>query len=268
MDALRLAALTTLRQALTILGPVAFLALLLHALEKLLSARLVTRLGWRGVLVTGWLGVPVHELSHVVACWIFGHRVERVQLFAPDRTTGRLGSVQHAWQRRNPYQQVGRFFIGIAPLLGGAAALWGLTAWLAPVDLAFPRLAPGADLFQVMGVIGDQVGALFGALTQPGALASGRTWLWLYLCLCVGAHLAPSGSDLKGGLPGFVLLVVLVFLTNLVVTWTRGDPAAGEQFALSVSAPAMALFSLALALGAGGLAVVTLVTAPLPERGG
>ena len=62
MDALRLAALTTLRQALTILGPVAFLALLLHALEKLLSARLVTRLGWRGVLVTGWLGVPVHEL--------------------------------------------------------------------------------------------------------------------------------------------------------------------------------------------------------------
>jgi hypothetical protein len=226
----------------------------------------VSRLGWRGVLVTGWLGVPIHELSHVVACWVFGHRVERVQLFAPDRATGRLGSVQHAWQRRNPYQQVGRFFIGVAPLLGGAAALWGVTAWLAPVELAFPRLPPGADLFQVMGVVGDQVAALFGALTAPGALASPRTWLWLYLCLCIGAHLAPSASDLKGGLPGFLLLLALALLANLGVSWARGDPAAGEQLALAVSAPAMALLSLALALGAGGLLLVTLATAPLPAR--
>jgi len=60
--------------------------------------------------------------------------------------------------------------------------------------------------------------------------------------------------------------VVLVLITNLIVIWTRSDPTAGEQLALAITAPTMALLSLALALGAGGLLLVTLITAPLPDR--
>ena len=90
--------------------------------------------------------------------------------------------------------------------------------------------------------------------------------VWLYLCLCIGAHLAPSASDLKGGAPGFVLLVLVLFLVNLVAIGFEGNTAAAEGAALTASAAMMALMVLALVLGAVCLVIVTLITAPLPER--
>ena len=189
---------STARETLIVFGPLAVAVALLHAVERLLSDRLQSRFGWRGVLVTGWLGVPVHELSHAAACLLFGHRIERLTLFAPDPRTGRLGSVQHAWDRRNLYQQAGRFFIGIAPLLGGAALLLLLTQLLGPTFAPAPLSNTGSALGDALRGGAAQAGALLSALAGPDVVARGRTWLYLYLCLCVGAHMAPSSTDLRG----------------------------------------------------------------------
>lgn len=283
MTAVGAALSATFAQLLAVLGPIAGLAVLLHVIERVLSDRLVSRLGWRGVLVTGWLGVPIHELSHVGACLLFRHRVERVQLFAPDRRTGRLGSVQHAWNRKSVYQQLGRFFIGIAPLVGGAAALWGVTAWLGPAVITLPDAPPGGGVLEVATATAEQAAAMLRALVRPESLQSGRTWLYLYLCLCIGAHLAPSGADLKGGLPGFVLLCMLLVLVNFVAqAWgPDGSSAAaggvggvggagggwdGTARILAATMPVVALLTLAVVLGAASIGMTWVVTAPLPER--
>ena len=69
------------RQVLIAFAPVGLIALLLHLIERSLTARLVSRFGWRGVLITGWLGVPVHELSHAVVAVRLGIAIRSVTLF-------------------------------------------------------------------------------------------------------------------------------------------------------------------------------------------
>ena len=268
MHALLAALVSTARETLIVFGPLAGAVALLHAVERLLAERLQSRFGWRGVLVTGWLGVPVHELSHAAACVLFGHRIERLSLFAPDPRTGRLGSVQHAWNRRNPYHQVGRFFVGIAPLLGGAAVLLLLTRLLGPPVTPATLPASGSALADALRGGAARAGALLSALTGPDVFARGRTWLYLYLCLCVGAHMAPSTTDLRGCWPGLVLLLALLLLVNLAVAVLGGEPAAGEALAARAIAPLLGPLVVAFALGLLGLLLVLLLTALLPRRAG
>ena len=123
---------------------------------------------------------------------VFGHRIERLRLLAPDRATGRLGSVEHAWDRHSFYQQLGRFFIGVAPLAGGALALWLLTLALGPPGLPF-RITPGGAGVQAVAQDAlHQAGQLIRQLLDPATLSHGPTWLYLYLCLCISAHMSPS----------------------------------------------------------------------------
>ena len=88
----------------------------------------------------------------------------------------------------------------------------------------------------------------------------------LYLCLCISAHMSPSGADLKGGFPGFLLLIALIFIVNFAVALAGGSAAASLQTGLRVLSPLLALLLVALALGTLTLLIVVAVTALLPRR--
>jgi hypothetical protein len=210
--------------------------------------------------------VPVHELSHAAACLVFGHKIKRMRLFAPDRATGRLGDVVHSFDPKSLWQQLGRFFIGIAPLVGGALALWALSVSLGPTDVRFQPLAAGAGPGDAVAAAIRQGAALLRGLADPAVLGHWTTWAFLYLCLCVGAHMAPSSTDLKGGALGLALALAALLLLNLVVALCGGRLDALEGLALAAVAPLLVLLLLALILGVGFLLVVLLLTAPLPER--
>lgn len=264
--ALAESSLATGRQLALLLGPFALLALLLRVLETTVSRRLVSRLGFRAVLVTGWLGVPVHELSHVVACVLFGHKVERVQLFAPDARTATLGSVRHAWNPRNPWAQAGRLVIGVAPLLGGSAVLWWLSRTLGPTPAAVPVLDAASDWTAVAHGAWEHARVLGGSFLHAETWTSGRTWLFLYLALCVGMHSAPSGADLRGARTGLLVFGVILLLANGIAVLSGADPRAAESILLQGTLPVLALLGLALVLSVlSGIAVFVL-TAPLPVR--
>ncbi|MEM6731651.1 MAG: hypothetical protein AAF658_08850, partial [Myxococcota bacterium] len=113
----------------------ALVLLVLHQLERRVSRYLSHRLGWNSVLFTGWLGVPLHELSHLFAARLFGHRIVAYELFDPDPVTGTLGYVRHAYSRRNAFQLLGSFAIGVAPALAGTLALATLLAWMVPMEV-------------------------------------------------------------------------------------------------------------------------------------
>ncbi len=266
IDIARESLLATGRQALLILGPLSVVTGALRLIERALTGRLASRLGWHSVLLTAWLGVPVHELSHAAACIVFGHRVERLRLLAPDSITGQLGSVDHAWNRRSLYQQVGRFFIGIAPLIGGAVALLLLTLLLSPAPFLWPTLAPDGGLFESLQSAGSQAFALAAALFEPHAVRSGMTWAYLYLGLCIGAHMAPSTTDLRGCVPGLLWLLLLALLANTLTCLFGADPARAEHALLVALAPLLALLLTALVLDVICLLVVGLVTSLLPRR--
>jgi hypothetical protein len=269
-DILGRAGLDFASQALTLFGGLAVLTLLLHLVERRISRRLAHRFGWRSVLVTGWLGVPLHELSHLALCWVFRHRIVAYRLFDPDPRTGTLGYVQHAYQRRSPYQLVGNFFIGVAPLLAGSLVLLGALALLLPGAPPPLSTAPvpaglGAQVGHVLGLAGATLARTF----TWAHLASWQLWVFGALALCVGTHLSPSRPDLAGGLPGLALLLGGLFGLNVCNrALSLGPPDLWVRVAAGVAAPLLAVLCVALVLEVVlWLAVEALVRLTAPRRG-
>lgn len=265
VDALAGALTDTGWQLACVLGPLAACALVLHQLQRMLAAALTTTFGPNAMLLTGWLGVPVHELAHVAACLTFMHEIEEVKLFAPDPETGSLGLVRHHAPPGNPWAAIGRLFIAVAPLGGGALAL-GLAAHL---------LLPDVDLFRDPLALAGPADA-FGrawevtvALLDPARLGDWRAWLFLYVVTCVGAHLAPSGADLREVPRGALALVATLFTLNLVAGAFGGAPPALVARAAALITPVVALMTVAAIVCTLVLGLVLVVTACVERaRGG
>jgi hypothetical protein len=253
-----LAGATTVVTALgLLLGPPALASVVLHWTERRITVGLMRLAGRGAVLVTGWLGVPIHELSHAVMCVVFRHRIDKLVLFHPDPRSGTLGFVNHSWDRRNPWNVVGAFFVGIAPLLGGAAAILALLQLLLPGALSVPQVAlptgPGDSAgWAAMGHgLREALGHALHVMFSPQNLAGWRLWLFLYLALCIGSHVSPSRQDLHGSLFGG-----LAFLALLVVVGAIGI-AAG-------AGPRLASWAWTVGLATGALlALVAVVNVPL-----
>jgi hypothetical protein len=249
---------------------------LLHTVERAVGRFVSHRLGWGAVLVTGWIGVPVHEVSHLVMAVLFRHRIVGWSLFDPDPTTGTLGYVRHAHTRPSLFQLAGNFFIGIAPLLGGAAVLAGLLVWMVPLAALQAQLGQSGLL--AAGAAGAP-GVSATALTSGAGLVDlgrrladlgwgllvtawrARTWwlpLQLYLCAAVAAHLAPSLRDLTGGLGGAVVVIVALGAVAAIGAAT-GTSLAGVLLAVPVMALLTVLtvaFQVLHLLGAAAVATV------------
>lgn len=177
------------------------------------KAQVVRALGWWGVpLTTGWIGVPIHELSHVLAAWLMLRRVERVRFFAPDGQTGTLGEVQ--WQPgTGPLAWLALCWVGIAPLLGGALCLRGLLQLAARLtQLPMPAMPASAS------VADWQDAAL--ALTQWAVACTRSVWArpdaaaWLavlgwWAVVSIAAHMTPSRADLAPAWKGAIVIAVL-----------------------------------------------------------
>ena len=261
----------TLIQLLMLVGPLTAAGLLLWWLERSMTRMLMKRFGWRAALWTGWIGTPVHELSHALACIIFRHRITEMKLWAPDRDTGTLGYVRHA--PHNPdhwYPRLGAPLIGIAPLLGGSLVLAVLTFTLVPSLKGAGDLLGNIEKKYVGMIASDSFwGAVWEFVELKVAFAKllldGRNfrewyfWLYLYLALCVGMHMAPSGTDIRNCWGGLVLLTlavgVVLFVANLIVRGVTDDLTGTWKVARFV-APVMSILILSILLNSGSVLIV------------
>ncbi len=191
------------------LAALAGLLAALHLQERAVGRYLAHNLGWRSVLLTGWLGVPVHELGHLAFAGVFGHRVVSWKLFEPDPVSGTLGYVRHAHSRHSLYQVLGTVFIAMGPLITGGLTLCALLYWMLPGDAA-------ASLWrQALALGGVESWRATGRLalrlvTEIWQHRSAWLPLQLYLAICVASHLCPSRADLAGALRGGALLLALM----------------------------------------------------------
>ncbi len=219
---------STLGESLSLLalvvGPLILFTWLIHILEGLTQRRLASRFGWHSVMWTGWLGTPVHELSHALMCVVFRHQIIDMALFKPDRVNRRLGYVVHSYERGNWYQEIGNFFIGIAPLLGGTAALLLLLLLFYPDTGQQSLFQTNPDL-PFWNRVAEALSGLFAGLFQAHNLLTIRLWLFLYLVVCVGSHMGPSGDDYRGALIGGLLVVGLLVLASMLVSLMGPDSA-------------------------------------------
>lgn len=235
----------------------------LSRLELASRNTLVDTFGFKAVLWTGWIGVPIHEMSHYLACRIFGHRVEGISLFSPDPRTGTLGYVNHTWDEASRWQSSGNFFIGIAPVFGGMAAIMLLMAlvlpdarllWSGNQALTEMILDPGWPTICIF--FRHYALELPTALLSAETLLSIRVWLALYLIMCIGLHMSPSREDMHGTWIALVCGVTLVFLVNLVAAPFGGIPAPAIDLATRAISPLVTGLLLALAANIVSLAII------------
>jgi hypothetical protein len=255
------------RQAVLGLGPVLALGAALYVVQWATHRALGDAIGFRGIVWwTGWLGTPVHEASHYVVGKAFGLDIVEVKPFAPDPDTGVLGYVRYRRPPLRPsslHKVVGTFAMGIAPLFGGSLVLWG--AWMLLVHPAaggdyarevreLTSAIASGGLGDLLVGFGELMASLYAAVFQAGA-DRWQPWVFLYVALAVGAHLAPSTADLRGGLWGFVVLCVLALLANAVALAVGATPASAVGPLARGSAAVAGLLMLALVLNVGNLAL-------------
>lgn len=167
------------------------------------------------VRFTGYIGTPVHELSHALMCLLFGHTVTKMKLVNSDKRSRTLGYVEHTYYKTNLYHQIGNYFIGVAPILAGGAAVL-LFVWLfLPQMLSEMTGAVRslAGLESVPAVISDVWKLLFDKVN----FANIRYWLALVFSVAVVIHMEISRSDFRSGLRGLLVLAVMLLVTDLIL---------------------------------------------------
>ena len=164
---------------------------------------------------TGFIGTPIHELSHALFCLIFMHKIHEIKLFQID-DSGVLGYVSHSWNRKNLYATIGNFFIGVAPILVGTAFLILLMFWITPstfnaINGTFAVLTQDLAYDQIPSVIGKSIGAFFKGASDF------RWWIYIFIVMFIAIHMNLSRADLKGTLVGMPFLLLLIVLVNIVI---------------------------------------------------
>lgn len=166
--------------------------------------------------ITGCIGTPIHELAHALMCLIFGHKIVEIKLFQIDSKDGTLGYVNHSYNKKNLYHNIGNFFIGIAPILVISLVLYLLSLWLVP-NMA-------AEMFSYTKGIttADGIGSVFKAvLFSVGAFFSfanqGKWWIFLLIGVFLTLHMTLSGADIKGAWSGLVFLLLLFLVVDVIL---------------------------------------------------
>lgn len=202
------------------------LMIVLYVLQRSVFLLSSNMLFGRAIYISAWIGTPVHELSHALFCLLFGHKIQRIVLFNPDKQ-GMLGYVTHSYSNRNLWQVLGNFFIGIAPLLGGLFSLYLLTYFILPEGQHLLNLLRSSVFNNGFTIEVTEVALLLKKLLELITLSFTQspwhTLLWGYCCAAISLHLSPSKEDLKGTWVGFLLFLVIIFLGIISNQWL-GSP--------------------------------------------
>ncbi len=264
----RVAALTT--AVIAELAALVLVAATIDLLEQLSTRLLVRRFGWSSLLVTGWIGTPIHELSHLLACIAFGHRIDQVALFRPDANNGQLGFVRHSYQRGNWFQEIGNLFIAVAPLIGGSLTM------LLLIKLCFPsiQLFPNKDLIQqhadaidlnlLVGTVrgtGYFAGNLIRQIATVEHLQRLAFWAFVYIATCIASHMAPSRSDYRSAVRAVLVLSAVSVCVVALICIGAESARAGQYVMAFAFGITISLGLMAVALCVASTSIIFAVTA-------
>ena len=159
----------------------------------------------KAIYITGLVGVPIHELSHIVMALLFGHKVKEVKFFQVNDESRTLGYVNHSYNPRNIYHQIGNFFIGVAPIICGSLLIILLLKIFVPVSLENTN-----ELLSAKGIF-DFIKSIFSFnnFKRP------EFYLFLYLVFSICSHISLSTADIKGAFVGVIFIFIILLILNV-----------------------------------------------------
>lgn len=158
-------------------------------------------------------GVVVHEISHAIVAILFSHKITTFNLFSWNSEHGVLGRVVHTYDKRYLYQNVGLFFVSLAPLIGGLGTIF-LTGYV--LDKAAIVEIGYTDFGRL--IILNRFDALWGALfLLVKNHHSIGFYLWVLVSLMIAPFSFPSFTDIKNSFVGFMYLYPLVLVMGIPI---------------------------------------------------
>lgn len=222
----------TLYQFMAIFGFVIIFGILLYFISRSTrNAFSNSNLSKLDMYLTGWIGTPVHEFGHAFFCVLFGHRITEMKLFSPNSLDGTLGYVYHSYNPDSYYQRVGNFFIGTGPIFFGSFILYALIWLCLPnyneiANLISTNEFKGAGIFEFT----KSAGAVFsfgiklsGSVFDLSNWSVLTFWLFAYLSFCISSHMQLSLPDLRSMWSGFLSILVIFLLSNIVAQLFKFD---------------------------------------------
>ncbi len=183
--------------------------------------------------ITGALAVPIHESSHALLALAFRHKIKEFQPFKIDEKNRTLGYVIHGYNKKSLYQNIGNFFIGIAPMLIMSLLIFFLAIFLAPGLLnasldSFSALRNSAGTSQTL----DSFRRLWAVFAD--SFKDWKFYVFVLLSMVLALHMTLSKADLRGSSSGVVFLLFIMVVVNLAIYITDGV-AGSRAFSMSVA---------------------------------
>jgi hypothetical protein len=206
------------------LGMMILFGLLLGILREHTILNFQRSFGRTAVMITGFIGVPIHELSHAIAAFLFAHRIDAVKLYQKPDEEGVMGYVSHSYNKNSIYQQIGNFFIGVAPIFGGTLSMIILLRFILPE--AYYRflvlLEQSADytvinkdvILAMLTSIVDLIKIIFNA----GNFKNPYYYLFLFVLIGISSHISLSPADMRGAARGIGAVFILFLILNTFFT--------------------------------------------------
>jgi hypothetical protein len=228
LDYLKDVGIATLWQTFVLFGPLSILSLLMHFVAQW-NETLSYKVMGKNVFLYGfgWLGTAIHELGHALFALIFFHKITDIKLFDAKGKGGSMGYVEHSYNKRNIYQNIGNIFIGIGPVLMGALMLFLITYLLFGISLnSYTGLNSSLQSFTSVNGFFDFTKDAYLSIVNfmKIVLFSEQSNWWkitllVYCLYAIGSSITLSPSDIKGAWQGFAFFLLVLIVFNLATLW-------------------------------------------------
>ena len=196
--------------------------LIIGLIEQKTINYIYTVFGKTGILLSGIIGTPIHEIGHLVFAILFGHNIKDFKLFPKykDIETGKLGYMAHSYNSKSFYQRLGNFFIGIGPMFSCSISILILMKILTPevyVNILNTIRDTITNNHNFIEAFYNLIGSLITNFLNISTLSNIKTYIFLILAANISSHLSLSMSDIKNSLDGFVFTLIVIAITSIII---------------------------------------------------
>lgn len=213
-----------------LVGVLIVIGFILGVLEKRSQIYLTKTFGKRGILITAWIGTPIHEIGHWIQCVIWLHKIKSVKLLQTNDPNGVLGYVEHQFNPKSVYQRIGNFFIGIGPIISGIGTIVLAMYLLVPQSFAAlhsqiqQNSVSGQKLdLHMLQTLGDSVLLMGKSLFTSDNFTQPSFWIFVILAVCISSHIALSKPDIENSYQGLLTILSVLILINLIAPLYKVD---------------------------------------------
>lgn len=205
-----------------LVGAIVLAGLFLGILRNNSIKNFQRRFGSKAIMITGFIGVPIHELSHGFFALLFGHKITDVKLLQKPDANGVMGYVKHSYNPNNIYHQAGNFFIGTAPIFGGIFSIIALMRIIIPraydefISILIKNLQVTViDKGTIEGILSSYM-TLIKVIFSIKNFSNPYFYIFLFIAISIASHISLSSADIKGAFKGLWVIFAVLLIINVL----------------------------------------------------